>query len=195
MMVGRPYHIASLAQVISESAGDSVSNLVLGYAVQRHEDDRCRGLCPFDPLRMVVRDLRCQGCDPQHFLKALLAEPGCRRDAHCAAIPVAVVRFGVFPVQPHAEVRAVSGKGIAFPVLLHRLDQRPLYCLIVRVGPAIHQPLRHSESHDAVICKFRSLRKEFKILCLNIIRVKFIRASDNISQNSAVHQFSPFPRT
>ena len=194
-MISGPYHIAGSCQIISEHLRDRRPDLLLRRAVNRHKDHCRRRLGSFDPFRMIVGHFRCHCGDLKHFLKALLAQPGGRRHPHRAAVPETPVRLRVLFVQPHAEISTVAREGISLPVFLHGLDDRLLHHILFGVNTAVHKPLGHRQSHDAVVRKLRTLRKELEIRRLYIILIKFIGASDNISQNSAVHQYSPLSRT
>ena len=192
MVIIGPDHIAGPVQVIPECLCDCFFDLLLGDAVDSHKDHRSRCLRAFDPLGMIVGHFCRYSADPQHLPKVILAEPCSRGYAHRAPVSVTVIGFWLFLMKPHTEFRAVACKRIPASVFLHGRDNGFFHSLFISIRPAVHEPFRHRDGHDAVIRVLRSLRKKFKILGLNIVAVKFVRTSDHISQNSTVHPFTPF---
>ena len=184
--------VAGLRQVISKDLTDRIPDRLLGRSVDRHEYDRGCGLRSFDPFRVIVGYSSRRRRDAEHLRHVLLAEPRHRADAHRAPVAEAVVRLGILLRDPHAEVDPVSCEGIPAPVLLHGIDQRLLHRLLVGVDPAVHERLRHCEGHNAVVRELGPLGKELKIRRLNVILIKFVGASYDIPQNSAIHNPAPF---
>ena len=108
-------------------------------------------------------------------------EEHCRGGRLCALDP-----FGVIVRDLGGELRAIALVRIGAAQLLHLVHKRCFDGCVV-LPARVQQRLCHSQRHDRIVGKFRTLAKERKVLRLVIVEVEFIGAADDIAQNCAVH--------
>ena len=185
MMVVRANFIAAAAEVVAELAFHIRPDIRLAAAGAGEE--HCRGgrLCALDPFGVIVRHL---GSEPRQMQRLLHILRQLRRSGnpHGAAVSIAVVGPWSILIQPAVEVRAIAPAGIGAAQLLHLTHKRCFDGCVV-LPARVQQRLCHSQRHDRIVGKFRTLAKERKVLCLIIVEVEFIGAADDIAQNCAVH--------
>ena len=145
-----------------------------------HKDGLGERLGTFDPLRVVVGDLRAAFGLCQGGFKAIKSKTY-RANAHSRAVAKAVVRPHTFIVDPAAKAAAIAparvapGKGMVNS----------------RVIAAIQQHFNSSQGKNGVIGKITERGEEFKIVMAPMV-VKFKARTNNIPNNRPDHAFSFF---
>ena len=164
MVVSRPNLIAGTGEIIAKFPHDVIPDFVFAVSGAGEEDGACRGLCAFDPLGVIVRDLCGQPCHVAG-LSQCVKQPARGRDAHGRPVAIAAIGLGMLGMKPMIKLPAIARVWILFPPFPHALHETGLD-LFILPEPEVKQCFRHSNRHDRIIGEMRILAKERELLCL-----------------------------